>query len=88
MFGGFNIVIDNTWKVGGLIENVKGTFIQRNNLAAKNTPNEIPHVRNSIYDYGIYLDTSLQSSYRSNERESRPKTKFFSLMIYAGYPIQ
>ena len=35
----------------------------------------------------VYLDTSLQSSYRSNENESRPKTKFFSLLIYAGYPI-
>lgn len=34
----------------------------------------------------LILDTSLQSSYHSNELESRPKTKFFSLMIYAGYP--
>lgn len=34
----------------------------------------------------LALDTFFQSSYNSNERESRPKTKFFSLMIYAGYP--
>ena len=33
------------------------------------------------------LDTSLQFLYHSNELESRPKTKFFSLLIYAGYPI-
>ena len=32
------------------------------------------------------FNTFLQSSYHSNEKESRPKTKFFSLMIYAGYP--
>ena len=37
--------------------------------------------------FGINLDTYYQSSYHSNERESRPKTKFFSLLIYAGYPI-
>ena len=34
----------------------------------------------------LSLDTYLQPSYHSNERESRPKTKFFSLLIYAGYP--
>ena len=36
----------------------------------------------------VIMDSSLQSSYHSNELESRPKTKFFSLMIYAGYPMQ
>ena len=36
----------------------------------------------------LIIDTSLQPSYHSNERESRPKTKFFSLLIYAGYPMQ
>ena len=35
----------------------------------------------------VILDTSYKSSYHSNENESRPKTKFFSLLIYAGYPI-
>ena len=35
----------------------------------------------------LILDSSFQSSYHSNERESRPKTKFFSLMVYAGYPM-
>lgn len=30
-----------------------------------------------------YISLSNLSSY-----ESRPKTKFFSLMIYAGYPMQ
>ena len=47
--------------------------------------------RNDINDdYGrvaTKLDTNLQPSYHSNYNESRPKTKFFSLMIYAGYPI-
>ena len=41
----------------------------------------------SSVNAGFLLDTFSQSSYHSNERESRPKTKFFSLMIYAGYPI-
>ena len=63
-----------------------------------NPPTEIfyiPHTSYSAYpkgtEYGfrpVILDTSRQSSYRSNEKESRPKTKFFSLLIYAGYPIQ
>ena len=35
----------------------------------------------------VILDTSYKSSYHSNEKESRPKTKFFSLLVYAGYPI-
>ena len=36
----------------------------------------------------LILDTFYQSSYHSNHNESRPKTKFFSLLIYAGYPMQ
>ena len=34
----------------------------------------------------LIMDSSLQSSYHSNELEPRPKSKFFSLLIYAGYP--
>ena len=40
----------------------------------------------NINEAPLSLDTYLQSSYHSNESESRPKTKFFNLLIYAGYP--
>ena len=48
---------------------------------------DVDYKLKGIGRFGINLDTSYQSSYHSNERESRPKTKFFSLLIYAGYPI-
>ena len=59
-------------------------FYNYNNMGSR-------YVNNINDDYGrmaTKLDTYLQHSYHSNERESRPKTKFFSLMIYAGYPMQ
>ena len=37
---------------------------------------------------GFFVNSLYNSNYHSNEKESRPKTKFFSLMIYAGYPMQ
>ena len=35
-----------------------------------------------------FIDSNNLTNYHSNEKEPRPKTKFFSLLIYAGYPMQ
>ena len=37
---------------------------------------------------GLTFNSVHNPNYHSIEEESRPKTKFFSLMIYAGYPMQ
>ena len=69
---------------GGIIfDAAHGEFIDhsgKNFIAGGEDPSKLSD--------GIKLDTSFQASYKSNERESRPKTKFFSLLIYAGYPMQ
>ena len=43
---------------------------------------ETEHVKN------YYANSLNDVNYKSNNYESRPKTKFFSLLIYAGYPMQ
>ena len=37
---------------------------------------------------GLLQRIRLNFSYGNSNNETRPKSKFFSLLIYAGYPIQ
>ena len=46
-----------------------------------------PDITN-ISEWIILNSENPQSNILNSESESRPKTKFFSLMIYAGYPMQ
>ena len=62
-------------------------------------PNTSYGIFNDVSGYGK-VDSNINSgnhgygkiiasfSYGNSSNETRPKTKFFSLLIYAGYPIQ
>ena len=39
------------------------------------------------YRLGREVKTSFDINYGNSSNETRPKTKFFNLLIYAGYPI-
>ena len=75
MTGDFTVLKSEGW---GL--NYNGIFFQKEKHVGSADGHHHPAIR-------IGFDTNIQYSYHSNERESRPKTKFFSLLIYAGYPI-
>ena len=62
----------------GILRGIRSNFSENFRYGNNGQRNNMP----------LALDTFFQSSYHSNERETRPKTKFFSLLIYAGYPMQ
>ena len=42
---------------------------------------------NNQYEMSLVISINLDTNINISNNESRPKTKFFSLLIYAGYPI-